>query len=102
VYGAPFLAALEATAVGGTLVTIGDGAGDSVDLPFLSLLGRTHIGHFNSTTPPEVLRAAYAELMAVAAGGGLRVETRRYGLEEAADAWQALTKGPRVKLAVEI
>jgi hypothetical protein len=40
--------------------------------------------------------------MAVAAGGGFRVHTRRYGLEEAADAWQALSKGPREKLAVEI
>jgi NADPH:quinone reductase-like Zn-dependent oxidoreductase len=102
VYGTPFLAALEATAVGATLVTIGDGAGESADIPFLSLMGRTHIGHFNSTTPPEVLRAGYGELMAVAAGGGLQVKTRRYGLAEAADAWQALSKGPRVKLAIEI
>jgi hypothetical protein len=48
-----------------------------------------------------VLRAGYVELMAVAAGGGIRVETRRYGLAEAADAWQALSKGARTKLAVE-
>jgi NADPH:quinone reductase-like Zn-dependent oxidoreductase len=102
VYGAPFLAALEASAVGATLITIGEGAGASADIPFLSLVGRTHIGHFNSTTPAEVLRAGYAELMAVAAGGGIRVETRRYGLDDAADAWQALSKGARSKLAVEI
>jgi NADPH2:quinone reductase len=102
VYGAPFLAALEATAVGATLITIGEGAGHTADIPFLSLLGRTHVGHLNSTTSPEVLRAGYGELMAVAAGGGIRVDTRRYGLNEAAAAWQALTKGARTKLAVEI
>jgi NADPH:quinone reductase-like Zn-dependent oxidoreductase len=102
VYGAPFLAALEATAVGATLITIGDGAGEAAAIPFLSLLGRTHIGHLNLTTSPEVLRAAYGELMAVAAAGKIRVETRRYGLAEAADAWQALSKGPRSKLAIQI
>jgi NADPH:quinone reductase-like Zn-dependent oxidoreductase len=102
VYGTPFLAALEATAVGATLITIGDGAGSSAAIPFLSLLGRTHVGHLNLTTSPEVLRAAYGELMTVAAAGKIRVETHRYGLAEAADAWQALSKGPRSKLAVEI
>jgi NADPH:quinone reductase-like Zn-dependent oxidoreductase len=102
VYGAPFLAALDATADGAILVTIGSGAGHSADIPFLSLLGRTHVGHLNSSTPPDVLRAGYDELTKVAANGGIRMETRRYGLEEAPDAWEALSRGPRQKLALVI
>jgi NADPH:quinone reductase-like Zn-dependent oxidoreductase len=102
VYGAPFLAALDATADGATLITIGSGAGHSADIPFLALLGRTHVGHLNSTTAPAVLRAGYAEITAAAVGGGIRVDTRRYGLEDAAEAWEALSKGARQKLAIVV
>jgi NADPH:quinone reductase-like Zn-dependent oxidoreductase len=100
VYGKPFLAALDATAVGGTLVTIGLGAGASADIPFRALLGKTHLGHLNDAMPIEVVRAGYEELMRHAAQGHFRVDTRTYALEEAAEAWQAQEAGPRTKLAV--
>jgi NADPH2:quinone reductase len=100
VYGKPFLAALEATAVGGTLVTIGLGAGDSADVSFRALMGRTHVGHFNDAMPIDVVRAAYDELMRHAAQGHFQVETRTYGLDEAAEAWRAQESGPHAKLAI--
>jgi NADPH2:quinone reductase len=100
VYGKPFLAALDASAIGGTLVTIGLGAGASADIPFRALTGRTHVGHLNDMMPVEIQRAGYEELMGHAAQGHLQVETRTYDLEEAAEAWRAQESGPPTKLAV--
>ncbi|QIV82086.1 quinone oxidoreductase family protein [Mycolicibacterium frederiksbergense] len=100
VYGDPFLAALDATALGATLITVGQGAGSSADIPFRKLMGRTHIGHLNDAMPPEVVRAAYEELTAHAAEGRIRVETTRYPLADAAEAWQAQADSPHSKIAV--
>lgn len=100
VYGDPFLAALDATAVGATLITVGQGAGSSADIPFGSLMGRTHIGHLNNAMAPDVMRAGYEELTQHAAEGEIRLETRRYSLDDAADAWRAQAEGPHAKLAV--
>ena len=100
VYGKPFLAALDTSANGATLVTIGLGAGASADVPFRSLQGRTHVGHGNNAMPPDVLRAGYAEITKHAAAGDIRVQTRRYSLDDASDAWQAQKDGPHVKIAV--
>jgi NADPH2:quinone reductase len=100
VYGKPFLAALDATANGATLITIGEGAGSSADVPFRSLTGRTHVGHLNDVMPVDVLRAAYDELTGHAADGRITVETRRYSLDDAQDAWREQQAGPHIKLAV--
>lgn len=101
IYGDPFLAALDATAPGATLVTIGQGAGASADVPFRKLAGRTHVGHMNDLMPADVVRTAYEELTAHAADGRIRVETTRYGLDEAQRAWQAQAEGPHVKIGIE-
>jgi NADPH:quinone reductase-like Zn-dependent oxidoreductase len=100
VYGDPFLAALDTTANGATLVTVGLGAGASANVPFRSLQGRTHIGHMNNAMPPEVMRAGYEEIAKHAAAGKIRVDTRRYSLDDAGEAWQAQKKGPDRKIAV--
>jgi len=100
VYGDPFLAALQATANGATLVTVGMGAGESADIPFRLLTGRTHIGHLNDLMPPEVQRAGYEEITKHAAAGHIQVETKRYSLADADDAWREQQHGPDVKIAV--
>lgn len=101
VYGDPFLAALDATANGATLITIGEGAGSTAAVPFRSLMGRSHIGHGNDVMPVDVVRAGYEELLGYAAAGRLRVDTRRYSLDDAAAAaWQAQADGPHMKIAV--
>jgi NADPH2:quinone reductase len=102
VYGAPFLAALAATAMGATLVTVGEQAGSSADVPFHALMGRTHIGHGNNAMPPDVLRAGYEELAGHAADGRITVETQRFTLDEAPQAWQAQAEGPHHKISVAI
>ncbi len=100
VYGDPFLAALANTANGARLVTIGEQAGTEVAVPFRSLMGRTHVGHNNDLMPVAEQRAGYAEIARHAAEGRIRVETRRYSLEQAEQAWRAQTEGPHLKIAV--
>ncbi|MDY6998620.1 MAG: zinc-binding dehydrogenase [Actinomycetota bacterium] len=100
VYGAPFVAALEASAIGATLVTVGQGAGGAPEVPFLSLMGRTHIGHNNNLLGAAVMRQGYQELAGLAEQKRLHVETVRYDLEDAGKAWQAQADSPHVKIGV--
>lgn len=100
VYGKPFLAALEASAVGATLITVGQGAGSSAEVSFRSLMGRTHVGHLNNAMGPDVMRAGYQELTRHAADGKITLDIRHYSLEEAADAWRAQAESPHAKLVI--
>jgi NADPH:quinone reductase-like Zn-dependent oxidoreductase len=100
VYGAPFEAALSASAVGARLVTIGGSAGQSAEVPFRGLQGRTHIGHGNNVLPTEVVRDAYEKLTDHAAAGRIHVGIESYELERAVDAWHAQAQGPHRKLVV--
>lgn len=100
VYGDPFLAALQTSAVGATLITVGQGAGGAPGVPFAQLMGRTHIGHMNDFLPGDFTRKAYADLTDLAVQGRITVETTRYPLEEAEKAWQAQADGPHAKIGV--
>jgi NADPH2:quinone reductase len=100
VYGKPFLAALDATANGATLITVGEGAGSTAEVSFRALTGRTHVGHLNDAMGPEVMRAGYEEITKHAAAGRIQVDTQRYSLEDAAQAWREQQSGPHVKIAV--
>lgn len=100
VYGAPFQAALGASAPGARLVTIGQSAGPTAEIPFRALQGKTHFGHGNQSLPTEIVRDAYAKLTEHAAAGRIRIEVERYPLDRAGEAWRAQTKGPHHKLAV--
>jgi NADPH2:quinone reductase len=100
VYGKPFVAALDATANGATLITVGEGAGPTAEVSFRALTGRTHIGHLNDAMGPEVMRAGYGEITKHAVAGRIHVDTRQYSLEDAAQAWREQESGPHVKIAV--
>lgn len=100
VYGEPFLAALEASAVGATLITVGQGAGSAPAVPFAGLMGRTHVGHNNNLLPARMMRQGYQELTSLAADKRLSVDTVRYGLDEAEAAWRAQANGPHVKIGI--
>jgi threonine dehydrogenase-like Zn-dependent dehydrogenase len=69
-------------------------------VPFRGLVGRTHVGHLNNLMPADMLRAGYEELAKHAAEGRITVETQRFSLEEAAQAWKAQADGPHHKIAV--
>ncbi len=99
-YGAPFEAALGATALGARIVTIGESAGPVASVPFRALQGRTHVGHGSAMLPRELVAGAYAKLAEHAAAGRIRIEIRSYALDEAVEAWHAQTRSPRAKLVV--
>jgi NADPH2:quinone reductase len=100
VYGAPFEAALAASAPGARLVTVGGSAGQSAEVGFRALQGRTHIGHANNGLPLAVVRDAYAKLTAHARAGEIRIEIELFSLEHALDAWHAQGRGAHRKLVV--
>lgn len=100
VYGKPFVAALDATGNGATLITVGEGAGPTAEVSFRSLMGRTHIGHLNDAMGPDVMRAGYEEITRHAAAGRIHVDTQQYSLEQSAQAWREQQSGPHVKIAV--
>ncbi|RZT18406.1 NADPH:quinone reductase-like Zn-dependent oxidoreductase [Mycobacterium sp. BK558] len=102
VYGDPFVAALQATSVDATLITVGQGAGGAPAVPFHALMGRSHVGHLNDLMPARILREAYDELMNLAADGRIQVETIRYRLADAEAAWRAQADSPHVKIGIEI
>ena len=85
VYGAPVVAAFDATAPGARVVTIGTGAGDAT-IPFRALQGRSHTGHGNQFASPEVQRDAYAKLTEHAVSGEIVVEIERFALGRAEQA----------------
>jgi NADPH2:quinone reductase len=99
-YGAPFEAALAASAQHARLVTLGESAGADARVPFRALQGRTHIGHGSGLVPKEIVRDAYARLTQHALAGEIAVEVERFSLENAVEAWQAQQRSPRRKLVV--
>lgn len=100
IFGAPVVAALGATAVGARVVSIGSGAGETAEVPFGALMGRTLIGHGNQFAPREVQRDAYETLTRHAAAGDIRVDVETYPLDRAAEAWRAQADGPHHKIVV--
>jgi NADPH:quinone reductase-like Zn-dependent oxidoreductase len=99
-YGAPFEAALAASAQHARLVTLGATAGAEARVPFRALQGRMHIGHGSQLVPKQIVRDAYARLTQHALAGEITVEIDRFGLDDAVDAWHAQQQAPRRKLVV--
>jgi NADPH:quinone reductase-like Zn-dependent oxidoreductase len=99
-YGAPFEAALAASAQHARLVTLGESAGPDARVSFRALQSRTHIGHGSGLVPKEIVRDAYAQLTQHALAGEIAVEVERFSLDDAVEAWHAQQRSPRRKLVV--
>jgi NADPH2:quinone reductase len=101
VYGEIGAAALRHTADHATHVVAGGSAGQEAPIAFRTLQGRRLIGHANWHVPLDVRRDAYTALATHARDGQLRIETRRYGLEEIGAAWEAQASSPHRKLVID-
>jgi NADPH2:quinone reductase len=99
-FGPAFEAALGATAVGARIVTVGAGAGMTVELGMGSLIGRTVIGHSNAYLPLDVRREAYERMAGHAAAGEISVDVERVALGDVAQAWERQASGPHQKVVV--
>jgi NADPH2:quinone reductase len=100
IYGPPLQAALPATSAGARIVTVGTGAGMSIELPVSSLFGRTLIGHSNAHVSEDVRRAAYERMARHAAAGELKIEVESLPLSRIADAWRKQADGPHHKIVL--
>jgi len=100
VFGPPFVAALNATAPGARVVVVGLTAGTNLNLEFFSLYRRRisglSMGDFSIARRQEALDAMAAHTLA----GRLRVEAKRYELDDVPAAWAELVRGAHRKLMI--
>jgi NADPH:quinone reductase len=99
-FGQPLLAALAATADGARIVTLGSSAGATATLTRTALTGRTLIGHGNRSTPVEVKREAYLEMLAHVRAGELTVAFEELPLARFEEAWRRQAEHPHTKLVL--
>lgn len=94
-WGGPLEAALTVVAPRGRVVALGASAGLVAQIPSAIVRGKQLdlMGYSNFGVPRDVSRAAYLEMIDLAASGGLPVEVERVPIEEVAGAWQGLTAG---------
>lgn len=100
VFGAPMVTALQATRPGARVVSIGNSAGASADVPFDAVRGRTLLTYSNRLTAAEAKRAAYEQLVPHVLAGRIRVSTRVMDLTDAVEAWQLQAEAPGTKLVL--
>ncbi|HEX4806300.1 MAG TPA: zinc-binding dehydrogenase [Conexibacter sp.] len=101
-WGTPAAAAIEALAVGGRLVQIGQSAGAEATLPSASIRGRQLEirGYLHFLAPAHMRRDAYRALVAHAAAGHLALELERLPLAQVGDAWERVQRGAHRKLVL--
>jgi NADPH:quinone reductase-like Zn-dependent oxidoreductase len=101
-WGAPAAAAVEALAVDGRLVQLGQAAGAETTLGSATIRGRALnlLGYINFRVPPDVRRDAYRTLVEHAVAGRIEVEVERLPLSEVADAWERVQRSAHRKLVL--
>ncbi len=101
-FGKPFAAAVDAASFGARIVQLGAGAGAESTVSSAPIRGKmlAIMGHTNFAAPPEVKRAAYASLSALAASGELKVQSESIELELVQQAWERLQAGSHRKIVL--
>ena len=101
VWGPGFADALRATRPGGRTVTIGrSGGAPTAEIPIFSLLGKSMLTYRNRDTPAQVVRAAFDRMLRHIAKGELIVDTQRFPLGQAEQAWRLQQGAPHAKLVL--
>ena len=101
-WGAPAAAALEALAVDGRLVQLGQSAGADATFSSVAIRGRhlSVLGYMNYLVPRDVLRNAYRALVEHAVAGRLAVEVERLPLAQVGEAWERVQRSAHRKLVL--
>jgi NADPH:quinone reductase-like Zn-dependent oxidoreductase len=102
VFGQPFLAALKATKWGARLITIGTGAGRTVELNIGELLFRTLTCIGTGQRAPADRRAIWERLLVTAREQNITVDYADYEFDQASAAWVAQVSGPHAKITAKI
>jgi NADPH:quinone reductase-like Zn-dependent oxidoreductase len=101
-FGAPFLAAVEAASFAARIVQLGAGAGAEATVHSAAIRGKMLVimGHTNFAAPAEVKAAAYRSLADAAAAGAIAIEVDQLKLEQVEEAWQRLAAGSHRKIVL--
>lgn len=102
VFGQPFLSALKATKWGARLITIGTGAGRTVELNIGDLLFRTLTCIGTGQRPPADREAIWRRLLAMQKNQSIIVDYVDYEFADASVAWAAQVSGPHAKITARV
>jgi NADPH2:quinone reductase len=101
-WGEPAMAALEALAIEGRLVHLGQSAGDEARVISAPLRGRARaiLGHSNLVAPLEARRDAFQKLLEHARAGRLELDRDVLPLERIEEAWERQPRSQGRKLVI--
>jgi len=102
VCGAPMVAALKATRWGARIVTVGTGAGAAINITAGDLLFRTLTTVGTGQRPPADREQIWLRILDMAKTHGLKMDYRRYGLSQVAEAWADQKAGPHAKIVASV
>jgi NADPH:quinone reductase-like Zn-dependent oxidoreductase len=102
VFGQPFLSAVKATKWGARLITIGTGAGRTVELNIGDLLFRTLTCIGTGQRPAADREAIWRRLLAMQKRDAITVDYVDYDFVDAALAWSAQVAGPHAKITARV
>jgi len=102
VFGQPFLSAVKATKWGARLITIGTGAGRTVELNIGALLFRTLTCIGTGQRPAADREAIWRRLLAMQKDQAIEVDYVDYDFADSADAWAAQVSGPHAKITAKV
>ena len=101
-FGAPFVAAVDAASFGARIVQIGASAGPEATVSSAAIRGKMLMimGHTNFAAPVHVKAEAYARLAAAAAAGQIQVDVDALALDQVGEAWRRLEVGSHAKIVL--
>ncbi|HEY8768971.1 MAG TPA: zinc-binding dehydrogenase, partial [Thermoleophilaceae bacterium] len=101
-WGAPALAAIQALALNGRSVLIGNSAGQTIELPSRAVRSNqaSLLGHTNFNASVEVKDEAFQAMCRHSAAGELHVEVEELPLDEVEQAWERQQNAPHRKLVL--
>lgn len=102
-WGAPALAAIQALAMNGRAVLIGNSAGHAIELSSRLVRSRqaSLLGHTNFNASVEVKAEGFQAMCRHAAAGELEVEVEELPLDEVEQAWERQQNAPYRKLVLK-
>lgn len=102
VCGAPMVAALKATRWGARIVTVGTGAGASINVSAGDLLFRTLTVVGTGQRPPADRQQIWHRLLDISRQHAISVDHVHFDLPQIAEAWAAQKAGPHAKITGKI
>jgi NADPH2:quinone reductase len=101
-WGPPLEAALAVAGPGGRIVHVGQSAAPTATIASGLVRGKQLqiLGYSNFAVPQDALAKGYADVVAHAVAGRIRVDVEPFSLEQVGEAWARQAQGPDAKLVL--